>query len=96
MVALARVLLQRTKVLLLDEPSASLDVNSEQQLIEKLKTEFEFFQTVVMVTHKVAMLKLVDRVVVIDNGRVVLDGPRDDVLAQLRRGPSKAAQEAVV
>lgn len=93
MVALARVLLQRTKVLLLDEPSASLDVNSEQQLIDKLQTEFESFQTVVMVTHKAAMLKLVDRVVVVDNGRIVLDGPRDEVIAQLQRRPVKRVGE---
>lgn len=80
MVALSRVLLQAPSALLLDEPTASLDQQSEVNLIRALKTFIQPEQTLVVVTHKLPILELVNRVIVIDQNKVVVDGPIDAVL----------------
>jgi ATP-binding cassette subfamily C protein LapB len=79
--ALARALLTRPRLLLLDEPSSMLDPASEQKLIARLRALPD--TTIVLVTHRMAMLALVDRLIVMDKGRVVADGPRDQVLQAL-------------
>ena len=83
-VAIARALVKKPQVLLLDEPTSAMDHSSEQVIISNLK-EFSRARTMVIVTHKPTMLTLVDRIIVLDRGRVVLDGARDDVLKQLMR-----------
>jgi ATP-binding cassette subfamily C protein LapB len=80
-VAIARALLARPRLLLLDEPSSMVDPATEQQLIERLRGLKN--TTMVLVTHRMAMLALIDRLVVMDRGRVVADGPRDQVLQAL-------------
>jgi ATP-binding cassette subfamily C protein LapB len=80
-VAIARALLARPRLLLLDEPSSMVDPATEQQLIERLRGLKD--TTLVLVTHRMAMLALIDRLVVMDRGRVVADGPRDQVLHAL-------------
>lgn len=94
MVGLARVLLQRPAVLLLDEPTASLDTTSERRLIRQMADYISREQTLVVVTHKMAILELVERVIVVDQGAIVLDGPRDAVLARLSGQPTAGQQEA--
>lgn len=79
---LARLLLRNPRVLLLDEPSASLDEGAEQHVMRTLAA-LPPGSTLVVATHRRAMLQLVQRVVVVDNGRVLLDGPRDEVLEKL-------------
>lgn len=91
-VAMARALLAKPRVLLLDEPSSMLDPASEQKLIERLRALPD--TTIVLVTHRMAMLALVDRLVVMDRGRVVADGPRDQVLKALAGGAGAAAPAA--
>ncbi|MCC7410623.1 MAG: type I secretion system permease/ATPase [Gammaproteobacteria bacterium] len=81
-VAIARTLLMRPRVLLLDEPTSAMDFSAEQTFMAHLK-QFTRGRTLVLVTHKPSMLTLVDRVLVLEGGRIVADGPRDEVLKQL-------------
>ncbi len=80
-VAIARALLTSPRLLLLDEPSSMVDPATEQKLIARLRALDG--TTVILVTHRMAMLALVDRLIVMDRGRVLADGPRDDVLRAL-------------
>lgn len=82
LVALARCLVTRPRILLMDEPTSSMDAQSEAGFLRQLR-EAAPQCTLVMVTHRPAVLELVQRIVVIDGGRVVMDGPRDKVLAAL-------------
>lgn len=92
---LARALVRDPKVLLLDEPTASLDVASEQAVIAGL-AEATRGKTLIVATHRLALLEIVDRVIWLENGRVVADRPTAEVLAQLtgqngKRAPREAA-----
>ena len=82
-VALARVFAQPCRIMLLDEPTLGLDPESERQLAERLPKVLGDEALLIMTTHSVTMLGLVQRVIVLDSGRVVADGPRDK-LVQLR------------
>jgi ATP-binding cassette subfamily C protein LapB len=82
LVALARCLVTRPQILLMDEPTSSMDAQSEVAFLRQLK-EAAGECTLVMVTHRPAVLELVNRIVVIDNGRLVMDGPKAQVLAAL-------------
>ena len=82
LVALARCLVMQPQVLLMDEPTSSMDAQSEMAFLRQLKTACGDC-TLVMVTHRPAVLELVSRVVVIDGGKVILDGPKGAVLAAL-------------
>jgi ATP-binding cassette, subfamily C, bacterial LapB len=81
-VALARVLLSNPKVLLLDEPTSSMDTMLEARLVRNMK-EFIGERTLVVATHRAPVLQLVDRVIWLDSGRLVADGPKVDVLKQM-------------
>jgi len=82
-IALARAIAGNPELLLLDEPTASLDINSEKDLLENLN--LGGFKTIIVVTHRMSMLELVDRIIVLANGSVVLDGEKDEVLMKLRQ-----------
>jgi len=84
MVNLTRVFLRRPNIWLLDEPTASLDRNAELQVITALKGALSAQDTLVLVTHKAEMLEVVDRLLVIANHQIIMDGPRDQVLARLQ------------
>lgn len=84
LVGLSRMLLLQPRIMLLDEPTASMDGQSENRIIQHLFKELAPDSVLVVVTHKPALLAYVNRVIVVDQGRVVLDGPRDAVLARLR------------
>ena len=93
-VAIARALLGGPKLLLLDEPSSMVDPATEQKLIARLRALAGV--TIVLVTHRMAMLALVDRLIVMDRGRILADGPRDEVLKALaQRAPDNAAAAPV-
>jgi ATP-binding cassette subfamily C protein LapB len=84
-IALARALVTRPSTLLLDEPTSNLDAQAEARLIANLSRAAEG-RTLILVTHRLPMLQLVDRVIVLDQGRIVLDGLRDEVLRTMTGG----------
>ena len=84
-VLLARSLLLDPPILLLDEPTSSMDNTSEDTLRNRLHSLAQG-KTVILITHRASMLSLVDRLVVLDNGHVVADGPKDSVIEALRKG----------
>lgn len=88
-VVLARAFLLEPLIMFLDEPSGSMDMASERVLIQRLKSAFRADQTVIVTTHRYNVLALVDRLVVIDNGHIVADGPREEILAKLSRAASQ-------
>jgi len=89
-VALARALLARPRVLLLDEPTSAMDQRSEAQALQALAA-LPRDTTLIVVTHKQAVIPHVDRIIVLDGGRIVADGPKADVLAALGEGRVREA-----
>jgi len=87
-VALARLLIAEPQVIYLDEPSSAMDLASEKLLIEQLKRSLKPEQTVIVSTHRYSMLDLVDRLIVINNGKIAADGPKDKVMEALRQQPA--------
>ncbi|EMM5418263.1 type I secretion system permease/ATPase [Citrobacter amalonaticus] len=92
---LARALLTSPTILLLDEPTAWLDEIGEKQFIQHLKTWLGSQRTMVVATHRLPILELVDRIIVLDNGRIVMDGPRDAILNKHGMAQPEAAQSNV-
>jgi ATP-binding cassette subfamily C protein LapB len=84
-VAIARTLIHDPQVLVLDEPTASMDNASEEQ-IKKMLKDYAVDKTMLVVTHKMSLLSLVERILVLDGGRVIADGPKDAVLDALKQG----------
>ena len=70
---------------LLDEPTSAMDNASEEKISRSIAEQIEN-STLVLITHKASMLKLVDRLIVMDRGSVVADGPKEEVLASLKNG----------
>lgn len=84
-IAVARALLYDPPVIILDEPTASMDPASENRLMKRLEALTEG-RTVILITHKGAMLSLVDKLVLMDRGYVLAYGEKDDVIQKLRSG----------
>jgi ATP-binding cassette subfamily C protein LapB len=84
-VAMARAVLLDPPILLLDEPTSSMDFSSEEQLKDRLR-RFAEHKTMIIVTHRLSLLDLAHRIIVLDGGRVVADGPRDKVIEALQSG----------
>ena len=82
---MARTVLRQPSILLLDEPTAHFDDGTESQVIDAL-TPWLAPRTLVVVTHRASVLKWVDRIIVIDGGRIVMDGPKNTVLGSLTNG----------
>ena len=87
---LSRLLLRQPNIVLLDEPTASLDDVSEQQLIQQLKGWLGQ-KTLVIATHRRAVLELVDRIIVLHDGKIVMDGPKEQILQQSTSNQAGAA-----
>ncbi|MEN6670026.1 type I secretion system permease/ATPase [Psychrobacter sp. B38] len=85
LVAFTRLLLTKPNVFLLDEPTASMDNRQEQRCLQVLKQALVEGQTFIVSTHKTALLELVDRLIIMDNQRIIMDGPKQAVLDNLRK-----------
>lgn len=79
---LARALVEPCKLLFLDEPTGAMDTQTERLFIDRLNKAITPDQTLIVSTHRNAMLAIVDRLIVIDKGRIIADGPRDQILAK--------------
>ncbi len=83
LVGLTRLLIAKPRVLLLDEPTAAMDSELESSVMRQVCASLPYPTTMVVITHKANLLRLMDRVIVMDQGSVILDGPRSEVLARL-------------
>jgi ATP-binding cassette subfamily C protein LapB len=86
-VAIARALISDPRVLLMDEPTSMMDHTTEQRILGRL-AEARRGKTTLIVTHRPSVLAIVDRLVVVEGGKVVADGPKDQVLGKLAKGSS--------
>ncbi|QLF71650.1 type I secretion system permease/ATPase (plasmid) [Peteryoungia desertarenae] len=88
---IARLLLTKPKIVFLDEPSGAMDLASERHLLNRLTNAFDRNTTLLIATHRFSMLDLVDRLVVIDKGKIVADGPKKTVIEAMQRKPGTKA-----
>ena len=87
---LSRLFIRQPHIVLLDEPTASLDEASERNLIQNLD-KWAGHRTLIIATHRMSVLSLVNRIIVVDNGRIVVDDSKDNAIARLSK-PQKTAQ----
>ena len=90
-VAIARAVLMDPPILLMDEPSSAMDFSTEHQFKLRLR-QYAAHKTLVIVTHRTSLLELADRIIVVDDGKVVADGPREKVVEALQSGRVGRAQ----
>lgn len=88
-IAIARMLAGKPAIVIMDEPTSAMDSQTEIGLIERLRVELKD-RTLVLITHRPPLLQLVQRIILVDKGRIIADGPRDMVLKQIAR-PQAAA-----
>ncbi|MCW7539852.1 type I secretion system permease/ATPase [Aquabacterium sp. A7-Y] len=84
-VGIARAVLHNAPLLLLDEPTSAMDFSTEAHINQRI-AQYAEGKTVVLVTHRTSLLSLVNRVIVVDGGKIVADGPRDRILEALSTG----------
>ena len=84
-VAIARATINDPPILLMDEPTGSMDHSSEEEIKQQLST-YAAGKTMIVITHRTSLLDLVDRIIVIDGGKIVADGPKAQVVEALRQG----------
>lgn len=83
-IIIARALLRDPKIILMDEPTASMDDTTERLFKQNFTQMLTPEHTLMLITHKVSMLELVQRIIVLEEGRIVADGPKEAVIAALR------------
>lgn len=83
-IAIARALAGKPPIVVLDEPTSAMDAQTEGGLIQRLRDELQG-RTTIIITHRPPLLELADRIILLDRGRIVLDGPRDTVMQQIAR-----------
>jgi ATP-binding cassette subfamily C protein LapB len=88
-IAIARALATKPNVLVFDEPTSAMDQQTESGLLDRLDRELKD-RTFLVITHRTPLLRLVSRVIILDRGKIIADGPRDQILAKLNR-PKVAA-----
>jgi ATP-binding cassette subfamily C protein LapB len=90
LLVLARALVSPSRLLFLDEPTGSMDTQTESYFIEHLKTALKPDQSLIVSTHRHNMLTILNRLIVIDGGRIIADGPRDEVMKTLTAAAASA------
>ena len=91
-ISLARAILHDPDVLIFDEPSSNMDLRSEANLKKRLSAIITD-KTVIIITHRMTMLDLINRLIIMDNGKVLADGPKDTVIQALKEGKLNAAPQ---
>jgi ATP-binding cassette subfamily C protein LapB len=84
-VAIARAVINDPPILLFDEPTSSMDYSSEDDIKRRL-AEYAKGKTVLLISHRTSLLDLADRIIVMDGGRIMADGPKEQVITALRQG----------
>lgn len=92
-VTIARILLRKPWVLFLDEPASSMDTATESQMVKALSDGLDPNQTLLVCTHRTSVLTLVDRLIVLDGGRVLADGPKTEVIRALQGDARKGRKK---
>tara|TARA_R110001599_G_scaffold40556_3_gene123147 strand:- start:719 stop:2866 length:2148 start_codon:yes stop_codon:yes gene_type:complete len=83
-IALGRALLRNESIVVLDEPTSNMD-NSTEFKIKRQLFEYTRDKTLIVITHKTSMLDLVERLIVVENGRILMDGPKQQVVEKLKQ-----------
>lgn len=83
--AIARAMIGNPNIILMDEPTSSMDATTENQLVQNLNEALRG-KTAIFVTHRGPLVSIADRILIVDSGRIVMDGPRDEVLEKLKGG----------
>jgi ATP-binding cassette subfamily C protein LapB len=91
-VVVARSLLFDPPIMLMDEPTNSMDNSTEERLKKKLEPVLKD-KTVLLVSHRASLLDLVDRIIIIDHGRIIADGPKEKVREALRQGKLRVTHD---
>jgi len=86
-IALARTLLSESEIIVLDEPTASMDLNAEQMFTKKISEQVNN-TTLIIATHRLPVVNAVDRVIVLAEGKIVLDEPRESAMKKLIQKPA--------
>ncbi len=79
-IALARTLAQNARILLLDEPTQGLDSDTEQTIVKRLNSQLPRENTLILTTHSSAVLSLTQRIIALDQGKIIADGPTEKLL----------------
>ena len=96
LVAFTRLVLTNPSIWLLDEPTASMDNAQEQQCIQVIAQALQQGgKTLILSTHKTSLLNLVDRIIIMANNQIVMDGPKQAILAQLQKNEEMVRQQAL-
>jgi len=80
-VALARAFMRKSRILVLDEPTAAMDAEAEHEIFQRFR-DLKRDRTAILITHRFSTVRMADRVVVIDDGRVVEDGTHEALMAE--------------
>lgn len=91
-IAFARAMITRPNILICDEPTSAMDTQTESVFCTYVKEQTKD-KTFILITHKQALLTTVDRLILMHNGKVILDGPRDEVIAALNSGTIKIKKD---
>ena len=91
-VAVARALIQNPKLLVLDEPTSAMDDNNERRLKIHLNEYLTNQHSLILITHKISMLELVNRIIVLEEGKIIADGPKEAVITALKSGMTARKQ----
>ena len=87
-IAIARTLLRNPSIIIIDEPTNSLDGETERVMTDYIKESYSK-KTMIIATHKPSLLHLVDRVLIVNDGKIVADGPRDKILSEFTQNKAQ-------